>query len=115
MIHKPSRTDCRHSLRMGWLSVLAAASFGTASGADRARPLEFDDLLAVQRLSDPQVSPEGNSIAYVVTRADKAENKTDSDIWLTPLAGGEARQLTASPKQDRHPRWSPDGKWIAFE
>src|SRR6266536_948904 len=115
MIHKPSRTDYCHPLRMGWLAVLTSASLVTALAADRARPLEFDDLLGVQRLSDPQFSPDGNSIAYVVTRADKAENRTDSDIWLTPLAGGEARQLTASPKHDRHPRWSPDGKWIAFE
>ena len=77
--------------------------------------MEFDDLVRAQRLSDPQISPDGKSIAYVITKADKAENRTDSDIWLVPLAGGEPRQLTASPKHDRHPRWSPDGKWIVFE
>ncbi len=77
--------------------------------------MEFDDLMRAQRLSDPQISPDGRSVAYVITRADKAENKTDSDIWLVPLAGGGARQLTSSPKHDRHPRWSPDSKWIVFE
>src|SRR5436309_9586733 len=115
MIHKSCRTGCRHCLRLGWLSVLAAASLGAASGADRARPLEFDDLLGIQRLSDPQVSPDGHSIAYVVTRADKAENRTDSDIWLAPLAAGRPRELTASPNDDRHPRRCPAGKWTALE
>ena len=51
--------------------------------------MEFDDLMRAQRLSDPQISPDGRSVAYVITRADKAENKTDSDIWLVPLTGGE--------------------------
>src|SRR6266568_9438979 len=121
MLQTPIPKARSRALRLGLLSVLASASLAGAFAAEdrrpteARRPMEFDDLLRTQRLSDPQVSPDGKSVAYVVTKADKAENRTDSDIWRVPLAGGEARQLTSSPKQDRHPRWSPDGKWIVFE
>ena len=77
--------------------------------------MTFDDLLACQRLSDPKVSPDGNWVAYVVGVPDKDANRVNSDIWLVPAGGGAPRQLTRSPKHDRHPTWSPDSKWIAFE
>lgn len=83
--------------------------------AQTKRPIELEDMFHVQRVSDPQLSPDGKWVAYVVTVVDKAANKTNSDIWLIPSAGGTAKQLTNSPRHDRHPRWSPDGKWIAFE
>ncbi len=111
----PGRRGLVRSLRVGMLGLLIFTAARTGFGAEPKRPLEFDDLLRAQRLDDPEISPDGKSVAYVVTRADKAENRTDSDIWLVPLTGGEPRQLTASPKHDRHPRWSPDGKWIVFE
>ena len=78
------------------------------------KPLTFDDLMRVQRVADPQISPDGKWIAYTVTAVDKEKNNTDSDIWLLPLAGGEPRQLTHSPKSDTRPRWSPDSRHIAF-
>src|SRR5438094_1432494 len=115
MISMPSGRGLVRAFRVGMLGLLIFTPPRSGLGAEPKRPLEFDDLLRAQRLGDPQVSPDGKSVAYVITRADKAENRTDSDIWLTPLTGGEPRQLTASPKHDRHPRWSPDGKWIAFE
>ena len=82
--------------------------------AQNKRPMELEDLFRIKRVSDPQLSPDGKWVAYVVVEVDKAANKTNSDIWLIPSAEGEARQLTNSPRHDRHPRWSPDGKWIAF-
>jgi Tol biopolymer transport system component len=92
-------------------SVLLATL--SAFAAER-RPMTFADLAAFHRVSDPQPSPDGKWVAFVVTDADVAENKTASDVWLVPTAGGEPRRLTSSPKHDRHPRWSPDGQWIAF-
>jgi dipeptidyl aminopeptidase/acylaminoacyl peptidase len=77
--------------------------------------LTFEDLASLQRLSDPQPSPDGRWIACVVTTPDLGENRTDSDIWLVPAAGGTPRKFAASPKHDRHPRWSPDGRWLVFE
>jgi dipeptidyl aminopeptidase/acylaminoacyl peptidase len=79
------------------------------------RPMELEDLFRSKRVTDPQLSPDGKWVAFVVTEVLKAENRTNSDIWLIPSAGGEAKQITNSPRHDRHPRWSPDGKWIAFE
>jgi dipeptidyl aminopeptidase/acylaminoacyl peptidase len=91
----------------------ALAAFAAFSAG--ARPMTFDDLAAFHRVSDPQPSPDGRWLAYVVTDVDKPENRSNSDLWLVPADGGEPRQLTASPKHDRHPTWSPDGKWLAFE
>lgn len=81
----------------------------------------LDDLFRFHRVADPQVSPDGRHVAYVITDVLKDENRTNSDIWLvdtdpaTGEATGAARQLTNSLQHDRHPRWSPDGKWLAFE
>jgi Tol biopolymer transport system component len=77
--------------------------------------MAFDDLVALHRLSDPQPSPDGRQVAFVITDADEPENRANSDIWIIASEGGTPRRLTFSPKHDRHPRWSPDGKWIAFE
>lgn len=100
--------------------ALLGAAFGFAQGgaaaADaRNRPMEVEDLFRFKRVSDPQVSPDGRWLAYVVGVVLKDENRVDTDIWVMPATGGEPRRLTQSPRHDRHPRWSPDGRWIAFE
>ena len=87
----------------------------TAATMTFARPMELEDLFRLKRVSEPQLSPDGQQVAYVVTEVLKAENRTQSDIWVVPVQGGEPRRLTNAPKHDRHPRWSPDGNWIAFE
>src|SRR3954468_20695047 len=78
------------------------------------RPMTVDDLLAVKSVADPQVSPDGTQVVYVVTEIDRATDKSDSDLWLVALDGGEPKRLTTSAGVDNHPRWSPDGKSIAF-
>lgn len=99
-------------LALGPLIVSAADVAVSTAG----RPIEIEDLFRFRRISDPQVSPDGSRIAYVVADVLKAENRTNSDIWIINADGsGQPRALTNSPRHDRHPRWSPDGKWIAFE
>ncbi len=85
-----------------------------AEGSAQKRPFTFDEMMKVKRVSDPQLSPDNKSVAYTVTAYDVEKNSRNSDVWVVPASGGLARQLTHSPAADERPRWSPDGKSLAF-
>ena len=95
------------------LSLLFLVSPSLASDAKRSMAIE--DLFRFKRVADAQVSPDGQTVAYVLTNVSLAENKSTSNIWLAPTTPGAPKQLTSSDKKDSHPRWSPDGKQILFE
>jgi dipeptidyl aminopeptidase/acylaminoacyl peptidase len=92
------------------LAILLVAA---PASAQNKRPISIDDLLAFQRVSEPQISPDGAVVVYTVTTPDRAGDKSIQNIWIVPTAGGAARQLTASGK-DSGARWSPDGKRLAL-
>ncbi len=83
-------------------------------GAAEPRPLMVDDLFALHDVDGPRLSPDGASVAFTVMKLDAEKDKSNADIWIAPVAGGEAVQLTSGPKSESKPRFSPDGKWIAF-
>jgi dipeptidyl aminopeptidase/acylaminoacyl peptidase len=78
------------------------------------RPMTIDDLLAIKGVAEPQVSPDSDAIVYVVSELDRATDKTNSSLWMVPTAGGEPRRLTTAPGMNNQPRYSPDGKAVAF-
>jgi dipeptidyl aminopeptidase/acylaminoacyl peptidase len=95
--------------------IAAAVLFAAVSAPAQAlKPLTFEDFIKIQRVTDPQPSPDGKWIVFVVTVMDMEANRGNSDIWIVPTAGGEPRRLTSAPGTDNNPRWSPDGKVLAF-
>jgi dipeptidyl aminopeptidase/acylaminoacyl peptidase len=79
-----------------------------------ARAFTIDDLLRLRRVSDPRISPDGRWIAYTIADTDKAANKRTTQVYLISTDGGEPRALTAEKQSSHSPRWSPDGKRLAF-
>jgi dipeptidyl aminopeptidase/acylaminoacyl peptidase len=102
----------RRSLRLAGalLAVLLAAPLA----AEGPRPLKVDDLFALKSVGDPQISPDGASVAYTVRWLDPKADSADTDIYMVPFAGGAPLRLTSSPKAETHPRFSPDGRSLAF-
>lgn len=72
------------------------------------------EMMKLQRLSDPQVSPDGRLVLYTATQVDLPGDSRNNDLWVVPLAGGEPRRLTSHPASDTRGRWSPEGRRIAF-
>ncbi|MGC1254075.1 MAG: S9 family peptidase [Candidatus Acidiferrales bacterium] len=97
----------------GTALALFLAGFPLREQTPEKRPITFHDLISIHRLSEPQISPDGRWIAYGVSTPDLETNHSIRDIWLVPAAGGDARQLTRGGS-DTRPRWSPDGKKLAF-
>lgn len=99
-----------------WVAVAAMAVTAPVSlkAQERhKRAITFQDLISMHRLSEPQISPDGKWIAYAVSTPDLEANKSVRNIWIVSISGGEPRQLTRGGT-DARPRWSPDGKKLAF-
>src|SRR5436853_598266 len=90
------------------LLTLAASAFA------QKKPFDVDALLSLQRISDPQISPDGRMVAFTVQSIDVAANKRPKQIWVVPLMGASPRKITNDGDTNERPRWSPDSKSIAF-
>jgi dipeptidyl aminopeptidase/acylaminoacyl peptidase len=78
------------------------------------RPFTIEDLYRISSVSDLQLAPDGKSIAFVVSTTDLGRASRSTHIWRISSEGGIPQQLTYGEKEDSAPRFSPDGKWIAF-
>lgn len=82
--------------------------------AQTKHPLTFDAFIDLGRVTDPQISPDGKTVAFVVTYHNKTDNKTNSNVYYIPVDGGTIQQLTNAKGANNTPRWMPDGKSLAF-
>jgi dipeptidyl aminopeptidase/acylaminoacyl peptidase len=78
------------------------------------QPFTVDAMLAIQRISDPQLSPDGSTVAFTVQTTNIAENTRPQQIWTVPAAGGTPVQITHEGALNNRARWMPDGKRLLF-
>jgi dipeptidyl aminopeptidase/acylaminoacyl peptidase len=99
-----------------FLATFLATSLTAQIAAAQARhPLSLDDLVRPRTVSDPQVSPDGRWIAYTVGSVDAEKDRRDSDLWMIGWNGEDRVRLTSIPdSSESKPRWSPDGRYLAF-
>ncbi|MGH8265029.1 MAG: prolyl oligopeptidase family serine peptidase [Steroidobacteraceae bacterium] len=98
---------CSHIVR--WCTVAAFAS-GSLAGAGALEP---ESLNSWQFVSDPEISPDGSRTVYVLSKFDLEKDEYDSDLWAID-GDGEPRPFVTTAGADLSPRWSPDGKRLAF-
>jgi len=101
--------------RLSSISLLLILALANSLAAQTARrPMKLDDLTRFRNVNDPQISPDGQWVAYVVGTTDTKEDKSNSHIWMVNIDGSNDRQITFSSESENSPRWSPDGKYLSF-
>jgi len=91
------------------LPILIVLSCTLPAAAEDPHPFSVHDMLAMDRISDPQVSPDGKTVAFTVRSTDLDANRGRTDLWLVDTDGEDARRLTTDPAGDYNPRWCRDG------
>lgn len=96
------------------LLLLTAVRALAADALQGSRALTPDDFYRVEDVSDPQVSPDGLWVAYVVTSNDRPSDEARSAVWMASWDGSQRLALTAAAEGNAKPRWSPDGRYLSF-
>lgn len=91
------------------LALTIALSAQTAK-----RPLKLDDIPRLRDIRDPQLSPDGQTVAFVLSQIDAKEDKSSAHIWTVGYDGKAERQITSGQENESSPRFSPDGKYLSF-
>src|SRR5260221_8294225 len=100
-------------MRASSVTMLVASLLGGPASAETP-PFSVHDMLAMERISDPRVSPDGSSVVFTVRSTDLEANKGRNDLWLASTGGTGARRLTTHEASDTQARWAPDGKSLFF-
>ena len=100
--------------RLTGLTLALALMTAGAAAAQTPRTMTTRDLVSMDRVSDPQVSPDGRQVAFVLSEVDLDADRRRTDIWLVGVDGGDPLRLTSDPAADFNPRWAPDGAGLYF-
>ena len=106
-----------HPMRLLAATILAATCSAAVhpAAADEVRhPFSVRDMVAMERLAGPQPSPDGRQVVFTRRVYDSAANRNSTSLWVVGIEGGEPRRLTSAKGNDTSPRWSPDGRTVAF-
>lgn len=104
----------RRILMLLGLVIIGMSTNIWAADAKDTHAFSIHDMLAMDRISEPQVSPDGKWVVFTLRKTDLATNRGRTDLWLVGTAGAGLRQLTSHPSGDNSPQWAPDGKSIYF-
>ncbi len=97
-----------------WLLLAVPLAAAPPVAVAQPRPFTVHDLVAMERISDPRVSPAGDRVVFVRRTTDLAADRGRTDLWLVGSDGRGLRQLTAHPDADGSPRWAPGGDVVYF-
>src|SRR5581483_891021 len=95
------------------LIVLIVFSCAVPVFSQAKHSFTFEDMMALKRVGEPEVSPDGKWVIFSAIDVDLAANEKAPHIWIVPIAGGKEREIISDQDADR-PRWAPDGKRFAF-
>jgi len=96
-----------------WLPARAQES-AQKPASSAPRSITIDDYFQIRDVAQPEISPDGQWVAYSVRTRMLKEDKNEQRLWMVSTHGGEAIPMTAEGVSSSHPRWSPDGKYLAF-
>lgn len=95
------------------IRICLAAALAVLASAETRRPIAETDLYSFRWIASPQISPDGSKVVYTLVTVNAKHDGYDTALWIVSTTGGAARQFTAGPR-DTGPRWSPDGRMLAF-
>ncbi len=100
--------------KLGILACICLLAAPAAADEAESHPFNINDLVTMDRISDPQVSPDGETVVFGLRTTDLEADRGRTDLWLVGVDGADPRRLTSHEASDFNPRWSADGAAVFF-